>query len=504
MAASLLLSWREGVSTESGEEGEMRVQGPGTRVVLRQLAPAVAAALRRLAPPGDDEDRLADFVLGDGGAGALAGWYYCLQGLARRGLVARAVQDDGRRLATLLPTAPAFVFVSATAASDRPYLLSRFAYLRREGGALVLESPLAHARVVLDDGRSAALIGALATPGTARDLAERAGGLPADAVVPMLGLLASAGMLQEVGPDGAGAEDECPALRSWEFHDLLFHARSRKGRSDAPFGATYRMAGRLEPPPAVKPAGAVETCELYRPDLERLERDDPPLTRALEQRRSLRDYGARPITARQLGEFLYRVARVKDYREVEAETPARPRADGVRPPPVPGGGGPVRAGVLCRDQRLRRPHPRPLPLRIPAPPPRPAVRADGRGRAPAARRRILRGHPPGPRAGAPRPGGALSEARVEVRLDRLRLDPETRRGGLSDHVSGGDGHGTGPLRLGGGDSDLFARAAGTDYYAETSVGEFLLGSKDHPPQHAEGSDGTSGANVDQDDPLARS
>jgi len=34
-----------------------------------------------------------------------------------------------------------------------------------------------------------------------------------------------------------------------------------------------------------------------------------------------------------------------------------------------------------------------------------------------------------------------------------------------------------PCALGGGDSDLFARAAGLDYYAETSVGEFLLGSK---------------------------
>ena len=34
-----------------------------------------------------------------------------------------------------------------------------------------------------------------------------------------------------------------------------------------------------------------------------------------------------------------------------------------------------------------------------------------------------------------------------------------------------------PCALGGGDSDLFTRAAGLDYYAETSVGEFLLGSK---------------------------
>jgi SagB-type dehydrogenase family enzyme len=34
-----------------------------------------------------------------------------------------------------------------------------------------------------------------------------------------------------------------------------------------------------------------------------------------------------------------------------------------------------------------------------------------------------------------------------------------------------------PCALGSGDSDLFARAAGLNYYAETSVGEFLLGSR---------------------------
>jgi len=45
--------------------------------------------------------------------------------------------------------------------------------------------------------------------------------------------------------------------------------------------------------------------------------------------------------------------------------------------------------------------------------------------------------------------------------------------------------GLAPCALGAGDSDLFARAAGTDYYAETSVGEFLLGSRrvaESPPR----------------------
>jgi SagB-type dehydrogenase family enzyme len=36
--------------------------------------------------------------------------------------------------------------------------------------------------------------------------------------------------------------------------------------------------------------------------------------------------------------------------------------------------------------------------------------------------------------------------------------------------------GLAPCALGGGNSDLFAQAAETDYYAETSVGDFLLGS----------------------------
>ncbi len=37
-----------------------------------------------------------------------------------------------------------------------------------------------------------------------------------------------------------------------------------------------------------------------------------------------------------------------------------------------------------------------------------------------------------------------------------------------------------PCALGSGDSDRFARVSGTDYYDETSVGEFLLGSRPDP------------------------
>ena len=118
----------------------------------------------------------------------------------------------------------------------------------------VLESPLAHARVILDDCRTGALVAALAAPATAEELATRVGELPADAVPSVLALLLRAGMLAEAGADGTCVEDDDPALQTWAFHDLLFHARSRWGRFDAPFGGTYRLAGRLAPPPALKPA----------------------------------------------------------------------------------------------------------------------------------------------------------------------------------------------------------------------------------------------------------
>jgi len=39
------------------------------------------------------------------------------------------------------------------------------------------------------------------------------------------------------------------------------------------------------------------------------------------------------------------------------------------------------------------------------------------------------------------------------------------------------GMGLAPCALGNGDSDLFAAAAGTSYYEETSIGEFMLGSR---------------------------
>jgi SagB-type dehydrogenase family enzyme len=118
-------------------------------------------------------------------------------------------------------------------------------------------------------------------------------------------------MLSLVGENGQSQEDQNPDLAQWEFHDLLFHTRSRPGRHHNPVGATYRFLGRIEPLPAVKPASPGTVIPLYKPDIPSLMQIDRPFTEIVENRRSIREPGETPISSRQLGEFLYRSARVK-------------------------------------------------------------------------------------------------------------------------------------------------------------------------------------------------
>jgi SagB-type dehydrogenase family enzyme len=477
VSATLVLSWREGVTVAATGEGALVVQGLGGQVSLRRVGPVLLDALRRLDSPGEDEDRLTEFVQ-SGGNGSLARWYYYLECLSRRGLLCHCTHANGTRLATLVAVSSSFVARAARMVPGCRYVLSRFAYLRREGDAAILESPLAHARVILNDWRTGALVAALATPATTEELATRVGELPAHAVAGMLTLLLRAGMLAEASADGTCTEGNDPALQTWAFHDLLFHARSRRGRFDAPYGGTYRLAGRLAPPPALKPAPDGESRELYRPDLARLERDDPPLARVQEQRRSVRDFDAQhPITDRQLGEFLFRVARVRDYRQAEVETDYGPIRMDFASRPYPAGGGlyelELYAAVnVCASldpglYHYDAMHHRLTRLRGPTPEVRSLLRDAAESTA-------------------------IPEDNLQVllilaaRFPRLAWKYETIAYALTlKHVGvvfqtmylAATAMGLAPCAIGGGDADLFARAAGTDYRAETSVGEFLLGSQ---------------------------
>jgi SagB-type dehydrogenase family enzyme len=265
---------------------------------------------------------------------------------------------------------------------------------------------------------------------------------------------------------------------TWEFHDLLFHARSRTGRSDARYGTTYRLAGRLPPPPALKPAPAGPTHELYRPDLGRLQREDPPLAWVQEQRCSARGFDSeQPITDRQLGEFLFRVARVKDCWQTEVATESGPVRMDFASRPYPAGGSLYELELYVAVNHCS-------------------------GLSPGLYHYDALGHRLTRLCGrAPEVSGLLRDAAestaiaednlqvlllLAARFARVAWKYESIAYALIlKHVGvvfqtmylAATAMGLGPRAVGCGDSDLFARAAGTDYCTETSVGEFLLGSQ---------------------------
>src|SRR5262249_52501342 len=159
----------------------------------------------------------------------------------------------------------------------------------------------------------ASLLHLLARPARAEALAAELS-LPRATVDLLIAMLEDARVLRRAD------EPEDPSLTTWEHHDLVFHARTRNGRHDYPVGGTYRFLGRVVPPPATRPVreGAIP-IPLDRPDLAALAESDPPFSQVYESRASVRVYGDEPITARQLGEFLYRVARVQQRFEADVE-----------------------------------------------------------------------------------------------------------------------------------------------------------------------------------------
>ncbi|MEM7712290.1 MAG: PatA/PatG family cyanobactin maturation protease [Cyanobacteria bacterium P01_A01_bin.68] len=191
------------------------------------------------------------------------------------------------------------------------FWLSRFAYQRQCDGVMVLESPLSKFRVTLLDWRANALIGLLVQPRSVGEL-NIFPDLSPETIQQFVNLLWSTQFL--------AVEPEPLSLQVWEFHNLLFHSRSRSGRHDYPLADIERFIDKLPQFPVVKPPMSSKIVPLPRPNLQIVIQGDLTLTEAIETRKSIRDYDdEHPITVEQLSELLYRTARVKDIYRADEE-----------------------------------------------------------------------------------------------------------------------------------------------------------------------------------------
>jgi oxazoline/thiazoline dehydrogenase len=456
-----------GVTLINEPDGPLTLQRGEQQLPLAKLRAGVRAALAALPEQALSESELADVVMAQGSEDELPALFYYVSRLAQAGMLNRVVAADGVRLATAEPIARACRFKGGEPLETEQYVLSRFAYLHRDGAEMLLESPLCQAKIILHSWQGSAIVAELGQPSLLASLAERLPEIPPEQIRDFVSLLLSLEIVCAAGAEGA-AEDANLPLRQWEFHDLLFHARSRVGRHAAPFGGTFPFKDSIEPLPALKAPMSDDYVDLYKSDIEALKQDDVPFTAVMEGRRSVRVAGDDPITAEQLGAFLYRAARVRRQETSESGEYAFRI--------YPGGGGEYELELYlaigsCEGIIPGYYHYAPAEHRL-------YRLSDLETRVYqllgfAARASVREDLPEVLITIAARfqrvswkyqsIGYALILKDVGVLLQTMYLVATAMN--------------LAPCAVGTGDSDLFAAATGTDYYVETSVGEFLLGAK---------------------------
>jgi SagB-type dehydrogenase family enzyme len=400
------------------------------------------------------EDRLLD--LGD--VEALALWHALQPTLESDGRLRYRVVREGEVVFSFVPAAPLASAIDATVSSF--VRLSRFAYLRRDGDGLVLESPRARGRVEVQASCGIELVACLATAQTAAQAAERLG-QDAPFVEAAIGLLRAANLVLPAADDGETAEDRDVRARGWEFHDLVMHGRSRTFRRDLRVGATYRFGKTADAHTESSPNPALTTIRLARADVAALSDHDVPFTRVLESRRSVRYHAPEPITVETLGQFLFRTARASDD--------ARYRL-------YPGGG-------ACH----------PLEVYV--------IAAHCAGLEPGLYRYLATSHELLPieadpdvvqffvrNSAVPMDRGSAQQVQLvfTARFDKINRRYEGNAYALILQEVGAlyqtmylvaTAMGLAPCAVGGGNADAFADVIGTDPLAEASVGAFVIGSR---------------------------
>ncbi len=297
------------------------IDSPRGPLRVTDLAPGQSAVLARLTGTPVTREALVGIAAED--PSTSAAWVHMiLDRLVGLGFVARVVGSPAIARSTV--TAPGHEHAEPEVADGCRVVLDRLAYLRADAGAMVLESPRAFTRITLLEPSVAGFVASLATPATMEEL-RKASPLGDESTRDLIDLLVGDGFVIELPPD---ADDLGNAWTEWSFHDALFHSRSRSGRHGYPYGATYSREGHREPLPAVRERPPGRIVELATAETDPAA--GPRFGSVLEARQSWRNPGPEPLHCDDLGEFLWRSARVRGRRGTEHEE--------VSNRPYPGGG----------------------------------------------------------------------------------------------------------------------------------------------------------------------
>jgi SagB-type dehydrogenase family enzyme len=301
------------ITLETHADGNVAASFDGYSIALGKFSAGAVARMQELRTGL----ALASFTPGRTAADKEVG--LLVQRLARRGLLEyRLASARGDKdLVVIEPQVAGYWPQAAKLGESETIVLSRFAYLRRRGHEMVLESPRAGALLRIGDPKIAAALAMLSTPQQVRKF-RRQSGFPGSE---LLALLVDCQILFKLGGskiDNLRSAEGDEDLVLWDFHDLLFHTHSTEGRQANPIGGLYFHAGLIDPLPAVRAHWPGKPIDLT-PFSEAPVEASVAFVKVLHERHSVRNFDdQRPIQLAELAQLLNNAARI--YAKWESQT----------------------------------------------------------------------------------------------------------------------------------------------------------------------------------------
>jgi SagB-type dehydrogenase family enzyme len=313
-SAILIARLRPHVSLQAKPDGTIAARFAGQSLGLGKFGAKASKRARSLrsglslasfAPAGTDTEKEIHVLV---------------QRLARRGLIEYrlARSPKGEDLVVIEPQVPDYWPRVPELAGGDVLVLSRFAFMRRRGKDMVLESPRAGALFRLCDPTLAAMVAGLSTPQKIARLLRKSG-FPG---IDLLALLVDCQILFSVNPihnSRLRLVEGDHNLVLWDFHDLLFHTRSTGGRHASPSGGVFPYEGIIKPLPAVRarwPGRGIDLRKFTALPSQAVS----PAAVLLQERHSTRCFDDRnPIELSELSRFLDGAARVRSKAQHKAD-----------------------------------------------------------------------------------------------------------------------------------------------------------------------------------------
>ena len=204
--------------------------------------------------------------------------------------------------------------------NEKKLFMSRFTIMQREEKCIYIFKPMTGRRFVIKDMELAPIIIALFAGNGFQKYIK---GNKKNAIKLMLNMFLGDGIINAINKN-----DEIPSRMKegnevevqWDSADLLFHSSSRVGYHYGEFGGAFPFVNIIQPKKSVREIPKGKKIELYMPDIDELVDNDMSLAKIQLARMSVRAYDENnPISKKQIGEFLYRTARVMFVSEAEVE-----------------------------------------------------------------------------------------------------------------------------------------------------------------------------------------